>query len=107
MRPERPDAGLGEEALPFLLRMPGSALQRGAFAAPHPPALLPSPAMTSPLSQRKPFKPWVLAMMIAGATCAFAAAWFSFEQNTVWATRFGIAALVFYVISMVVRRSGR
>lgn len=63
--------------------------------------------MTTPLSQRKPFKPWVLSLMIAGATCAFAAAWFSFEQNTVWATRFGIAALVFYVISMVARRSGR
>ncbi len=82
-------------------------LGEGAFAPAQPRALLPSPAMTTPLSQRKPFKPWVLALMIAGATCAFAAAWFSFEQNTVWATRFGIAALVFYVISMVARRSGR
>ncbi|RYF83791.1 MAG: hypothetical protein EOO29_01965 [Comamonadaceae bacterium] len=63
--------------------------------------------MNDPLPKRKPFKPWVLALMIGGAGCAFVAAWFSFEQNNTWAMRFGIAALVFYVISMVVRRSGR
>lgn len=62
--------------------------------------------MNNPLPTRKPFKPWVLALMIAGASCAFVAAWFSFEQNTQWATRFGIAALALYVAAIVARRRG-
>jgi|GEM_PF-1964412 len=63
--------------------------------------------MTAPLPPRKPFKPWVLALMISGAACAFVAAWFSFQQNGEWATRFGIAALVLYVASIAARRGGK
>ena len=45
--------------------------------------------------------------MLGGAVCAFIAAWFSFEQNGVWAMRFGIAALILYVAAIVARRSNK
>lgn len=63
--------------------------------------------MMPSLPPRKPFKPWVLALMIAGAACAFAAAWFSFQQNSTWSMRFGIAALVLYVGAIVGRRGSK
>lgn len=60
--------------------------------------------MTAPLPPRKPFKTWVLALMLAGAACAFAAAWFSFHQNTPLAKGFGIAALALYAGAIIARR---